>query len=96
MSQINIGNFTRPFVLFITDLILKFVQKRSCHDNNEKCMLLEYIQHSHPHINCYWEVMFLSWDDRIFCKVDSLMIILLSSSLASFSPHSSGGITLIL
>ena len=37
-----------------------------------------------------------SWGGRIFCNVESLMVILLSLSLAYFSPSSSGGLTMIL
>ena len=59
-------------------------------------MILEDIQHSHPYITLYHEVIFLSWDRRILGKVESLMIILSPPSLASFRPPSSGGFTVLL
>ena len=80
----------------IKNLILKFFQKRSCHDNNYECMLFADMKHSHPHITFYWEVILFSWGGRILCKVKSLIMILLSSYLASFSPPSSGGTTMLL
>ena len=38
----------------------------------------------------------LSWGDRIDHIIESLLMILLSESLASLSPPSSGGLTMIL
>ena len=78
MYQINSGHFTRPSVLCITILIFKFFKKLSCHDNNDECMLLEYMKNSHLHMTLYREVIFFSWGVIILRKVELLMIILLS------------------
>ena len=91
-----IGHFTRPSVLYIIYLIFKLFKKCSHHGNNDKCMILADMQRSHPHIILYQEVIFLIWDGRIFSNVELLMIILLSLYLDSFSPHSPGGLTMIL
>ena len=71
-------------------------QKRSRHDNNYEYMLLEDIQHSHPHINLYREVIFFSWGGRILRKVESLMMILFYSPLTYFSLTSAGLPTMLL
>ena len=76
---------TLGFVHYRFDL--QVFQKYLRHDNNYECTILADIQHSHPQITLYWEVILLSWDERIFCNVESLMIILLSSSIAYFSRH---------
>ena len=91
-----IVNSTRLSVLWITALIFNFFKKCPHHDNNDECMLLADMQHSHPHITLYPEVIILSWGGRIFHNVESLIIILLSWSLASFSPPFSGGIPVLL
>ena len=87
-----------PDLLFCALQLLSFnfFKKHSRHDNNYECMLLADMQHSHPHITMYWEVTFFSWGGRILRKVVSMMIILLSLSLASFSTPSSGVLTIIL
>ena len=51
------------------------------------------MQHSHPQMNLYRWVIFFSWGGRIFCNVESLMMILLSSHLAYFITPSSKGHT---
>ena len=45
-------------------------KKHSHHNNNDEYMLLEDMQHSHPHIILYQEVIFLSWYGRMFCRVE--------------------------
>ena len=42
------------------------------------------MQHSLPHMNVYRDGFFLSWGGRILSKVESVMVILLSVSLAYF------------
>ena len=54
------------------------------------------MQHSQQYISLYQEVIFLSWGGRILHKVESLMMILLSASVASLSPSYSVGITRLL
>ena len=59
-------------------------------------MILTDMQHSHPPMTLYREVIFLCWCGRILRKVESTIMILLSASLASFSPHPYGETTMIL
>ena len=59
-------------------------------------MLLENMQHLHPHITFYCEIIFLSWGGRILHNIESLMVLILMEYLASFIPHYSGGITMLL
>ena len=59
-------------------------------------MLLEDIQQSHPNMDLYQVVTFLSLGGRIVRKIESRMIILLSEYLDSFSSPSSGGPTVLL
>ena len=49
-----------------------------------------------PTHNLYQEVIFLSWGGRIFFNVESLMVILLSLSVASFGTPSYGVLTMKL
>ena len=44
----------------------------------------------------YREGAIFSWGGSILSKVESLMMIILSASLAYFSPPSAGGITMLL
>ena len=92
-----IGRFSRLSVLCITALIFKFFfKKRLCHYNNDECVLLEDMQHSQPHMTLYRKILFMCWGGRIFCKVESLIMILFLTSLASLSPPSSDRLTLLL
>ena len=54
------------------------------------------MQHSQQHITLYHEFIFLSWVKNVLRSIESLMIILLSAYLASLSPPSYGGITMLL
>ena len=73
-----------------------FSRKHSHHDNNDEWIILADMQHSQTHMTFYREVIFLSWGGRIFCKVESLMMILFLKSFPFFSSPSSGVITMIL
>ena len=68
----------------------------SRHSNKDKWILLAYIQHSQPHITLYWAVIILSCGGNMLRKVESLITIIYSTSLAYLSPHSSGVLTIIL
>ena len=59
-------------------------------------MLLSDMQHSKPHMNFYIEVVFLILVHIILCNVESLMMILLSASLAKFILPTSSGIYMLL
>ena len=54
------------------------------------------MQHWQPHIPLYWSDILFSWGDIILCSVESLMMILLSVSLAYLSLTSYGGIIIPL
>ena len=92
--QSHSSNCTRNSNFCITDLVLT-LKKSSHHDNNDECMLLEDMQHSHSQIILHPEVIYLSWYGRKFCKVESLIRILLSSTLSSFIIPSSWGLTVL-
>ena len=77
-------------------LSLSSFKKFSRHDNNYECIILAYMQHSQPHMILYCEVIFLNWGWRIFFNFESLMMILLSSSLDYLIPPSSGLLSIIL
>ena len=95
MSQINNWAFHQTF--FFVNYIFDFlIQKRSRHDNNYEWIILVYMQHSHPHINLYQEVIFFSWVVMIFYKVESLMMILLCLSFSYFSQPYHGGPIILL
>ena len=63
--------------------------------NKEKCILLADMQHLQPHISLYRAVIFLSCGGDILRKVESMMMILYSAYLASFSTPYSGEITML-
>ena len=54
------------------------------------------MQNSQPHMTLYRAELFLVWGGRIDHSAESLMMILLSASLASLSPTYSGGLTVLL
>ena len=59
-------------------------------------MIFADMKNSQPHKSFYWEVVFLSWGGIILRKVESIMMLLLSESLASLSPYSSVRLTGLL
>ena len=69
---------------------------RSRHDSNEECILLADIKHSQPHITLYLDDVFLNWGGNNKRNFKSLIMILLSASLASLIPPSSGTLTRLL
>ena len=62
-KQFAISPYLHFCVLKIWYLPLKTF---SLHDNNDECMLLTDMQHSHPHITFYQDVVFLCWVGVIF------------------------------
>ena len=96
MSQVKKFPFHQTFCFVHYKFDLQLFKKRSRQDNNNKCMLLAYTKHSHPHINLYHEVIFLSWGGRILHKVESLTMILFLAPLDSFWPPASGRLTILL
>ena len=54
------------------------------------------MKHSQPQITLYRSVILFSWGGKMLHSVESLIMILLSASLASLSPPSYGGLTKIL
>ena len=53
------------------------------------------MQHSQPHITLYQAVTLLSWGGNMLRKVESIMMMLSSASIASFSSPYSVGITIL-
>ena len=96
ISQIGYWQFHQTFCFLCYNIDFFVFKWQSRHDNNYEWMILEDMQHSQPHINSYWEVIFLSWDGKRWCKVESLMVILLSAYLYCSSPPSYGGLNMIL
>ena len=58
--------------------------------------IFAYMQHSHPHIALYWEVIFLSWGGDILRKVEAMIMILSSLSLDYLIPPYTGVLTMLL
>ena len=54
------------------------------------------MQHSQPHILLSYAEILLSWSGKMSHGVKSIIMILFSSSLASWIPTSSGGLTMLL
>ena len=54
------------------------------------------MQHSQPHITLYWPVIFFSWGGKMLRKVESLMMVLLSTYIDTLSTTSDGGLTMLL
>ena len=54
------------------------------------------LQHSQPHIIMYQSFIVLSWGCNMLRNVESLMIILSSTSLEYFSPPSTGVLSILL
>ena len=75
---------------------LRCFRQQLCRVNRWQFILLADMQHSQPHITLYWEVIFFSWCGKILRKFELLMMILFSAYLASLSPPSSGGLTILL
>ena len=62
----------------------------------EECILLADTKHSQSHINVYQEVIFFSWGGKSLHKVELLMILLLSASIASLRTPSYGWLNMLL
>ena len=82
------------FALNIWSII--FFKKCSRHDNNDECIIFADMQHWQVHINLHWEVVFLIWCYRMLCKVESLMMILLSAYLSSLITTYYGVLNILL
>ena len=83
--------FIRPSFWCIATLVFELF-----HVKKEEWIILEVMQNSQPHINLYRADIFFSWGYIMLRSEESLMMILLSASSASFSPPSSVGITGLL
>ena len=66
------------------------------HDSKYICIILADMKQSQPQITLYHADIFLGWCGKILRSIESLMMILLSASLASLIPLPSDGITIIL
>ena len=75
--------FDRSSILSILDFILEFFKYLSCQDSNDECIILSEIQHSQPNMNLYCADIFLNCGANCERNVESLIITLSSSSLAS-------------
>ena len=85
--------FTRPSDLSIFDFIFHFFKYLSRQDSNDECIILAEMQHSQPHMTFYCVEFVLNWDGNSERNVESLIIILSYSSLASLRPPSLGSLT---
>ena len=77
-------------------LSLRCLRLRSLRVKKDECILLADMQYSQPHTTLYRAVVLLICGDNMLRKVESMMMMLSSVSLASFSPPSSGGLTMLL
>ena len=84
-----------PNILFWTFWIwsLRFLKYLSHHDINEECILLADTQHSQAHMNFYCTEFLLSWGDNSELNVESMIMVLLYASLASFGQPFTGSLT---
>ena len=90
-------SFTRTSVLGILDLIFIFVCKyQSRHASNVECIIFEDIQNSQPHISLYRADNFFGRGGNSERNVESLIMILLSTFLDSFSPPSFVALKILL
>ena len=88
--------FTRSSVFLFLLLSLRCFRRQPHYVNMEEYIVLSDMQHSQTHVTLYWSVIFFSWCVKMLRKVESLIVVLLSASLASLGPPSSGGINMLL
>ena len=88
--------FIRPSALSILDFIFEFFKYLSRQDSNYECIILAYMQHSQPHMTLYCAGICFNWGENSEHNVESLIIILSSSSLASLRTPSLGSLTRLL
>ena len=90
----NFFHQTFCFENFGFDLrVFKYLSRQ---DSNDVCIVLSEIQHSHPHMTLYRAEISFNCGGNNVCNVETLIMILFYSSLASFRPPSFGSLTRIL
>ena len=77
-------------------LSLSFFKYLSRHDSNDECIILAKMQHLNPHMIFKRADICFNWGGNSERKLESLIIILPSSSLASLRPLSFGSLTRLL
>ena len=88
--------FTRHSILRILDLIFDFFKYLSWQDSNNDCIFLAEMQHSQPHMTLYCSDIRFNYSGNNVRNVESMIMILFSSSLASLRPPSFGAPTRLL
>ena len=88
--------FNRTSFLPILTLLFDSFRWKSRQFNKEIMHTLVYMKHSQQHITLYQADIFFGSDDRMLCSLESLMMILLYSSLDSLITPYANGLNMLL